>query len=294
MNGGTIVLIGASGFVGSRFVELYGGDNFITPASDELDLGDQESMSKFVERNRPDVFINFGAITDVDGCERERENRDGLVWRVNALAPRLLSRLSRERNFFLVHISTDMVFPGIKEDPGPYDESHPLGMAGQLTWYGASKAEGERAVLGENRNNAVVRIIYPVRASFAGKLDYMHKILKLYDDGKLYPMFVDQYINITFIDELAEALKVIVERRSKGIHHVATSDMTTPYEFADYLLKKARGAENVVQKASFEEFIEHRDRRRYPHFGGLRVEKTEKRLGMAFSGWREVVNKLIL
>lgn len=288
-----VVVFGANGMVGSRVVELLQKD-FIFTAPDEkrVDITKVKALRTYLSKQKPQIVINFAAITDVDACERERENKNGRVWKVNALAPRFLSKLSRERNFFLVHISTDMVFPGTKEDPEPYSETHSLGKDEELTWYGASKAEGERGVLEENESNAVVRIIYPVRESFLGKLDYIRKILKLYDEGKLYPMFTDQYMNVTYIDELADALKVVAERRLGGIYHVATSNMTTPYELASYLLEKTREATDAVQESSFEEFIQGKDRRRYPEFGGLGVEETQEKLGLTFSPWKEVVRKL--
>jgi len=288
-----VVVFGGKGMVGSRVVELLQKDfDFITPDERELNITNGKKLKEYLGKERPQIVVNFAAITDVDYCETERENKNGLVWKVNALAPRLLSKLSKEQNFFLAHISTDMVFPGTKEDPGPYGEAHPLGKAEDLTWYGATKAEGERGVLEENKDNAVVRIIYPVRASFPGKLDYIRKILKLYDEGKLYPMFTDQYLNITYVDELAEALKIIFQGKPGDVYHVASSDITTPHKFAVYLLSKARNVHGAVRKASFEEFIKSRDRRRYPQFGGLKSELSQKKLGLSFLGFHEIIQIL--
>ncbi|OGM31985.1 hypothetical protein A2803_02755 [Candidatus Woesebacteria bacterium RIFCSPHIGHO2_01_FULL_44_21] len=288
-----IITFGAKGMVGSRVLELLGKDfEFVAPDEREVDITKGEKLKAYLGKEKPQVIINFAAITDVNTCETERENKEGIVWKVNALAPGYLSELSHKNNFFMVQISTDMVFPGSEEDSGPYDESHKTGNDQNLAWYGASKAEGEAASLGEE-GNAVVRIIYPARAHFPQKLDYARKILALHDEGKLYPMLINQQMNITYIDELAEALKVIASRRLSGIYHVASADLTTPYEFASYLIEKARGVKNVVQKNTFDEFIKGRDRRRYPQFGGLKVEKTQLTLGVQFSSWREIVDSLI-
>ena len=272
------VLFGANGMVGSRVVELMQNDfELVCPTEAEADITNSDQISKYLSKEKPQIVINFAAVTDVDYCETERENKEGIVWKVNALAPKHLSELSSKLNCFMIQISTDMVFPGSKEDPGPYEESHNVGNEQHLTWYGAGKAEGEKG-------NAVVRIIYPVRANYPKKLDYARKILKLYDEGHLYPMFSDQYMNITFIDELAEKLKVIAENKLSGIYHVSSSDTTTPYEFASYLINKARRVENAVRRGSFEEFIKGKDRRRYPQFGGLKSTNT--------ATWKEIIDKL--
>jgi dTDP-4-dehydrorhamnose reductase len=288
-----ILVFGAKGMVGSRVAELLGNDfDFVCPSERDVDISDPESLKKFLSKERPQVVINFAAITDVDYCETERENKNGLVWKVNAEAPRQISILSCEQEFFFVQISTDMVFPGTKQNPGPYSEAHKIGDYSELTWYGASKAEGEVEVLAENRKNAIVRIIYPVRHEFPKKLDYARKILKLFDEGKMYPMFDDQIVSITYIDELADAIRTIASQKLSGVFHVSSVNTTTPYEFATYLLKKTRSTKNLVKKASFEKFIKGKDARRYPQFGGLNAEATQKRLGIKFSTWQEIVDKL--
>jgi len=45
----------------------------------------------------------------------------------------------------LIHISTDMVFSGNAENPGPYNETQiPDEPSEKLTWYGIPKAWGKR------------------------------------------------------------------------------------------------------------------------------------------------------
>lgn len=288
-----IVAFGGKGMVGSRVVELLQSNHqFVIPTENEVDITDEKLLKEYLSKEKPQVVINFAATTDVDACEIERENIDGAVWRVNAKAPGTISKLSKELNFFMIQISTDMVFSGSKADPGPYEESHSIPEYNLLTWYGASKAEGERNVLAENAKNAIIRIIYPVRSDFPSKLDYARKILRLYDDGHLYPMFTDQTMNVTYIDELAHAIEIIIEKQLKGMFHVCTSNTATPYEFASALLKKHRNVEDVVRKSSITEFIKGKDPRRYPQFGGLKNDDTQEALQMDFSTWEEVLELL--
>lgn len=285
-----IVAFGGNGMVGSRVVELLKSDfEFTTPSEAEVDITNQKSLKKYLSKEKPQAVLNLAAITDVDACETERENKSGLVWSVNALAPKEISKLSQELSFLAIQISTDMVFSG---NSGPYEESSDVGKYDELTWYGASKAEGEKGFLLENSQNAIVRIIYPVRNHFPEKLDYARKILKLHDEEKLYPMFVDQTMNVTYVDELAKTLDIILSNKIKGIYHVATSDVTNPFEFADYLILKARGRRNAVIKGYFKEFIQGKDLRRYPQLGGLISADSEATLGVKFSTWREVIDKL--
>jgi hypothetical protein len=153
-----------------------------------------------------------------------------------------------------------------------------------------------------SKDTAILRIIYPVRAEFEGKLDYLRKPLKLFDEGRLYPMFNDQQVSIAFIDEVSKAIDVILEKEAKGIFHVSSRDTSTPYELVSYLIEKARGKKNVVVPTSVYDFIKKQKEAnpnnpfvevRYPIYGGLKVEKTESELGIKFGFWKEIIDKLV-
>jgi dTDP-4-dehydrorhamnose reductase len=125
------------------------------------------------------------------------------------------------------------------------------------------------------------------------KLDYLRKPLSLYDEGKLYPMFTDQQVSIAFVDEVAMALEKIIDGNFKGIFHASSRDTSTPFELVSYMIEKARGKKDAVTGVSIDDFLKGVDNPvRYPKFGGLKVEKTEKELGIKFSTWKQIVDKL--
>jgi dTDP-4-dehydrorhamnose reductase len=125
------------------------------------------------------------------------------------------------------------------------------------------------------------------------KLDYLRKPLSLYDDGKLYPMFTDQQVSIALVDEVAKALEKIIDGNCKGIFHAGSCDTSTPFELVSYMIEKARGVKNAVKGISLDDFLKNADNPvRYPKFGGLEVKRTEKELGIKFSTWKQIVDKL--
>lgn len=284
-----VLVFGADGLVGSRFIELYSDKEALrTPDIHELNILSLPKLRQFFKQYAPQVVVNFAAFTDVGAAETQRGDKSGDCWQVNVEGVRNIVETLDPRLVHYIHISTDMVFPGDSDIPGPYSESHPPGEdESRLTWYGFSKAEGERivnAVLGKRAT--ILRIIYPVRAHFKGKLDYLQKPLSLYDQGKLYPLFDDQQISITFIDEACQALNRIIDGSHTGIFHASSKDTTTPFELVTYLLETVRGLKHEIKSQSLVSSV------RYPKFGGLRVEQTEKELGIKFSTWREIVDKL--
>lgn len=269
-----ILVTGASGLVGSRFVELYPNFNdLLTPDLDEFDLS---HPGEYLVKTSPEVVLNFAAYTNVSEAEKQRGDKNGPCWQINVEGTRnLISALPV--NTRLIHISTDMVFSGSVADPGPYAQNHePSSDDHELTWYGYSKAEAEKIV---GNRGTIVRLIYPVRAKYAAKLDYLRKPLDLYDHGKLYPLFTDQQISLTFIDEACLALQKIITQNLSGIFHMSCPDTTTPYEIITYLFLKMGKDISGVQKSLV-------DPKRYPKYGGLKPS-------FDFSPWRQIVDKLI-
>lgn len=294
---GLILATGSTGMVGSRFVELTKRKNFLhLPDEVELDITDPEAVKRIYSEYNFSAIINFAAYTSVAEAEKQRGQEDGDCWIINVEGVKNLVSVINPNKTHFIQISTDMVFPGSEEDPGPYSEDRLAETdENKLSWYGFTKAEAERIVLEKLGNKAtILRLIYPVRAKFKDKLDYLRNVLKLYDEDKLYPMFTDQQVSISFVDEICVALDKIIVNNHYGVFHASTPNTASPYELYSYLLKKARGVEDVLEATSIDKFLEKVDNpARYPKFGGLKVEQTEKTLGIKFSTWQEIIDKLI-
>ena len=294
---GLILVTGSTGLVGSRFVELYPRKTFLhLPTELELDITNVKQIKDVFSKYNFRAVINFAAFTDVGAAEEQRDDKNGACWKVNVEAVNNLVSVVNPNKTHFIHISTDMVFPGSEEDPGPYFENHPPeAESSKVTWYGYTKGEAERVILSKfGKKATILRLIYPVRAKFNEKLDYLRKPLALFDKGKLYPMFSDQQVSICFIDEACKALEKIVVGNYKGVFHASSTDTTTPYEITSYLIEKARGVKNAVESSSLDAFLKTVvNPLRYPKYGGLKVEATEKKLGMKFSSWRKIVDKLV-
>jgi dTDP-4-dehydrorhamnose reductase len=291
-----IAVIGASGMVASRFCDL-AKSNFEIIQLDEkiLDITDNAAVTKYFSDNKFDAVINFAAYTNVDGAEAQKGDEEGIAYRLNVEAPKNLAEACNNNNMFLVHISTDFVFPGTEAEPGPYSEDSELpGTPNNIGWYGWTKNRAEYVVQTTSEKCAIVRYGYPFRAAtFDAKNDWARNLLKLYNEQKLYPLFMDQIQSVIFIDDLVLPLTKIINEELNGVFHIA-SDTTSPYEIGTYLLSKYAGKPVEIQKGSMVEFLAAPGRTQRPLFGGLRTEITEKRLGMKFKTWQEMVDEFIL
>jgi len=297
---GLILVTGSEGLVGSRFIDISKRKNFLHyPTKVEFDITNSEDVANLINSYNFSAVINFAAFTDVNLAEEERGDKDKSCWQVNVEGVKNLASAIKahvERVHF-IHISTNMVFSGAEGDPGPYTEDRlPEENSSKLTWYGYTKGQAEnviRNILGDRAS--IVRISYPVRASYDGKLDYLRRALQLFDEGKLYPLLTDQQISVTYIDELCELLDKIIIGNTRGNFHACSSNSISPYKLIGEVIKKTRNERADLQPIVLEEILSRKKLPsfRYPRFGTLSVEKTEKTLDFRFSTWEEIVEKLI-
>ncbi len=285
-----ILVTGASGLVGSRFVEQNTKYDLYTPSYPEFDITDPDSVFKTINKINPDWIINFAAFTDVNAAESGPHDETSLAWKVNVEGLKNLTDAFLSDQ--IIHISTDMVFSGTPENPGPYaEDSTPETDKNKLTWYGWTKNQAEQIIF--NHGGSVLRIIYPVRASFNDKLDYIRSVLDKFVNGKMYPLFNDQQITITYTDELSETINAIIDQDARGVFH-CSSDTTTPYELISFVFDQLLLDPSVIKSSSLADFLKTvPNPYRYPQWGGLKTALTEKELGLHFSTWQTIVEKLV-
>jgi dTDP-4-dehydrorhamnose reductase len=295
---GLILVLGSDGMVGSRFVELSPRQNFLhLPREVEFDITDPAQVKDVFRDYKFSCVVNFAAFTNVSEAEDQRGDKNGLCWQVNYKGVcNLVDAIGPNTHF--IQISTDMVFSGSAKDPGPYSEDHETEVnENNVTWYGWSKSQAEQYIKQKlNERATIVRITYPVRAHFPQKPDFLRKALKLYDEGKLFPLLTDQQITFSFVDEIAHSLNRIIAQKKSGTFHISCPDTTTPHEIISYMLYKLRGVEkSELETTDLHELIKKTNASvvRYPKYGGLKSQFSAKALSMDFMSGKKIVDKLI-
>ena len=293
-----ILLTGSSGLIGSHikeYLQNQSTDTIFAPTSQELDITSPDSIDSYFVGNEPNIVIHCAAFTDVNAGELQRNDKNGSAWKINVEGTKKIVDAVKISHAQLIHISTDVIFAGRSDDKGPYLEDHEIETnPDNISWYGWTKAEAERIVHQNLTDAAIVRISNPTRAKFDNKLDYVRKIVNAFDQKKPIQLFDDQHLTLTYVDELSEAISQMIQIKSKGIFHVSSSNLFTPFELADYTLQKARSASNVVMHSSIEEYLSKPENTsRYPQYGGLDVQMTEEILELEFRTWQEIIDELV-
>lgn len=293
-----VLFLGASGMVGSQFVDSHSFNlNLLTPTHEELDITNRDSIKHYLNRH-PDIthIVNAIAYTNLTEAQKQRGDTNSPCWLTNVSGVRNLADALLKSDIFFVQISTDYVFSGDKNDPGSYAEDHPLSPdPSRLSFYGYTKAMGERILMDALADRvAVLRLISPVVREYKRKLDYLRFPLEYYEKhGELYPVFTDQQINITDVNEFCVAIRAIIDKKAVGIFHAGSSDITTPYQIMVRLFDSVYGRHDMVKPGSVIEYLKALDDpARYHVYGGLLNKETQRILGVYFSSSQAIIDRL--
>jgi dTDP-4-dehydrorhamnose reductase len=271
----SVLVLGGSGLVGSRFLELT-GERFSlqAPSHATLDVLDEAALVAYLRESRPEAVVNLTAFADVDRAEGERGDMSGPVYRVNAHLPGRLAALCAELGAYLLHVSTDYVFDG-RNQVSPYVETDP---PHPLSWYAETKYLGEGGVLGSGAAASVARIEMPYSPRMHHKLDFARLCISRLRTGTEVIAVVDQRITPVFLDDAVEALARLLEQRVEGVLHVASATWTTPFEFAHAVAAALHLDASLIARERFERFVTFRPAPR-PQHSWLDVGKFEREVG---------------
>lgn len=250
-----IVIFGGHGLVGTRFRELVGDSlDMVAPTIDDLDILDVPKLKKFLDENPSEIILNFAAFTNVAAAEGEKENLEGLVYKLNALAVKQFAQICQDLDRHFVQISTEYVFDGTKEDSSYTEEDDPH----PINWYGKTKYLGEKFLQESGCHYSIVRISMPFSAKFADKGDIARFYLQQLEAGQEVKAIIDAKNTPVLVDDIANGLKAVIDRKFPGIIHVTSKDSITPFDFATLLAEEFGLDKNLIKPVSFEEFGKER------------------------------------
>jgi dTDP-4-dehydrorhamnose reductase len=252
------------------------GHEVIALSRGDLDIRDSEVVRAALAKHAPQVVINCAAFTDVDGAET-----DPSAHQVNGEAPGLLAAAAAEQGAWILHISSDYVFPGDK--PTPYLESD---ATGPVSAYGASKLEGECNVARAAPDaHTIVRSSWLFGA--AGRC-FPDTMLRLAAERDELSVVDDQVGCPTFTGHLARALLDLVARPEPpvGVVHCAAAGQCTWFQFAQAVLHEA-GVGTTIRPVSTAEFPRPARRPAYS------VLRSARRATPDLPHWREGLSEYL-
>jgi dTDP-4-dehydrorhamnose reductase len=221
------LITGGGGQLASDLANLLGGDA-VALSHSELDIDSAEQIDRAFEEHRPDVVFNCAAFHNVDECEREPDQS----WATNVRAVMELAK----RPAKLVHLSTNYVFDGRREEPyAEHDLPNPRSV------YALTKLAGEYAALGYAEDSLVVRSggLYGFAGNASKGGNFVQRMIgRAREQGQL-KMVADQRLQPTFTEDLAKALVEAVERDATGVLHLVNEGAMSWHDFTVAIMENA-------------------------------------------------------
>ena len=282
-----VLITGAGGQVGWELQRTVSTDIEITALHRvELDIADQAAVMSVIKELQPDLVINAAAYTAVDKAEEEVDR----AYKVNVDGAANIARAVEDCSARLIHISTDFVFDGTGTKPYlPGDEPKPSGV------YGASKLQGERAVMTETSGRAVIlrtAWIYSVHGS-----NFVKTMLRLMAEREELGVVDDQVGTPTWAKELAKTIWLIAGKTDmQGTYHWTDDGKASWYDFALAIQEEAYGL-GLLQKTIPIKPIkteEYPTPARRPAYSVLDKTSTLEALDCKAPHWRKSLIKMLI
>jgi dTDP-4-dehydrorhamnose reductase len=250
-----IVIIGATGQLGHELVKLFAAETTVALTHAELDLTDADATRERIVSWRPAVVINAAAYNAVDRAESEMAQ----AFAVNAFGPRHLALACRECGAAMVHVSTNYIFDGQKNEPYEVDD-----LPAPFSVYGASKLAGEHLVRATWERSYIVRTsaVFGLAGMQRASGNFVESMLRRARQQSELRVVNDQTMSPTYAVDLAATIKAIVETGVYGTYHVTNSGACAWYEFARAIFDLA-GVTTPLYPIRTEEFPVPARRPRY-------------------------------
>jgi dTDP-4-dehydrorhamnose reductase len=280
-----VVILGASGQLGSLLAATAPNTVKVSPfTSAVLDITNQASVARVLNKTKPDMVINAAAYTQVDKAESEYDkacavNHTGVVNLIEQTSPLT----------GIVHVSTDFVFDGNASTPYSPDASvNPIGA------YGASKLAGEQALLELAPDRAwIVRTAWLYAA--AGK-NFFNTMLNLMASRDELKVVADQRGTPTSAHTLARVLWMFaLQQPARGLYHWTDKGEATWFDFAAAIQQQGLEAGLLAREIPLHPITtaEYPTPARRPAYSVLDKSHTYQAIGFEGRPWQDELSEVI-
>lgn len=250
MSNQTILLLGASGYVGSRFAEYFEthGILFQNPSRKDIDYTRRSSLGELLDKTRPGFVVNAAGYTgkpNVDAAEKEKAD----CLHGNAVFPGFLKEACDRRGIPWGHISSGCIFTGRRADGAGFTEEDVPNFSFRsppCSFYSGTKAMGEE-VLGYREDpdsgkwlpdrpptGYIWRMRIPFDHMDMGR-NYLSKLLR-------YDRLLDAENSISHLDDFVETCMATWKQQVPfGIYNVTNPGFVTTRQVVEMILDSPVG-----------------------------------------------------
>ncbi len=235
-----IALLGASGYVGSKFVEVLSsrGLKSCGLSRTELDYADASELRDWMRVKRPRFLINAAGYTgkpNVDACEGHKAE----CLMGNAVLPGRIREVCEELGVPWGHVSSGCTFSGRRPDGGGWLEADSPNFSFRsqpCSFYSGTKALGEEVLEG-----AIDCYVWRLRIPFNHEhthRNYLSKVLN-------YDRLLEAENSVSHLDEFVGAcLDCFAKGVDYGVYNMTNPGAITTRQVTDWMLEEGLTEKN--------------------------------------------------
>lgn len=290
-----VLITGANGLIGQYVTKLLLDKNYRVVATSRgesrlpfqlsdnftyhaMDVANALETFSVMSLEKPDVVVHTAAMTQVDDCELRPQQCE----RINVQGTSQVLTDAETFSSHFIYISTDFVFDGEKGNYTEEDDTKPVNL------YGFSKLQAESMVQTSTIPFAIVRtcLVYGnLLQRF--RTNIVSWVKESLEQGKTIRVVSDQWRTPTYVEDVAEGIALIIEKKATGIYHISGKDLLTPYEIAIKTANKFQLDATKIIKVDAATF---KQPGRRPLKTGFIIDKARNELGYEPMSFDEGLN----
>ncbi|WP_392486229.1 SDR family oxidoreductase [Haloimpatiens sp. FM7315] len=228
-----ILITGAAGFFGRRFVNFYKNKyEIIDLERKDLDITNEDKVIEKIRFYKPDYVLHTAAIADTKFCE----NNPLKAYKINVLGSINVAKATKEVNGKLIYLSSEQIFNGNLES-GPYSEDT---LANPNTVYGKNKLEAEGKIKDIIDEVWILRLTwlfgFPEKNAKVNPNIIMN-VLNATLKNKKTKFPLNEYRGMTYVYDLIQNIEKIFNI-PYGIYNTGSENNLSTYETSCVVLKE--------------------------------------------------------
>jgi dTDP-4-dehydrorhamnose reductase len=188
-----------------------------------IDITNKEVLKEKILEINPNFIVNTAAMTNVDACENDKEE----AFDLNVNVVQCLVDVSAKINAHLIHLSTDFIFDGEK---GNYTEDD---VPNPLSYYGETKLLSEQLLQKSTIGFTILRtiLVYGL-VNDMSRSNIVLWVKESLEQQKEITIVNDQFRTPTYVEDLALACKLSIDKKATGIFNISSSQLLSIHEIA--------------------------------------------------------------
>lgn len=222
----TILVTGASGFVGSRFLKRWAAEyNILAPSHAELDITDDASVERYFQMHSPSVVLHLAAISNTGYCEKNPDES----YEVNAVSAQRMARAAATCYAKFIFFSSDQVYNGNLE----YGLLNEEVAVAPETVYAKHKLLAEQLVAQAHPDAVILRAtwMYDNASNMPVHPNFVLNINSAIEERTPIAFSVREFRGITWVREVVEFLPATFNLMP-GVYNFGAENRLNTYETA--------------------------------------------------------------